>query len=342
MVSAKSVLNGVIGDYLVATDNELATPMMLMRRPNEPLNTCELARELQQKLFQSSQSRLPIFILIHGLVSDEHCWGFMSSEDDRVDYGSLLERDIPNSASLYLRYNTGLHVSTNGKQLSQLLEDLMKSLPQVDISFICHSMGGLVARSSTQYALRQASTWIYSTSRILFLATPHQGTYWERAGNMVDCALDSLHYSTRIVTRFTKLRSQGIKDLRYGYTLEEDWKISAGSVEGSEQQQQQPVEATNPDVWRGLTNTRQVGQEQLLDWVSYHTVTGTVMSDPQHPISLLLGDGLVSKTSAQGKSIEPGHTLVFESTKEFPGITHNALPCSSTTCWTGCSVPESL
>ena len=79
-------------------------------------------------------------------------------------------------------------------------------------------MGGLVIRSATQYALRHDANWIYSTNRIIFLGTPHQGSYWECAGNILTCALDFVHY-TKPVAKMAKIRSQGIKDLRYGYLL---------------------------------------------------------------------------------------------------------------------------
>ncbi|CAB9500280.1 PGAP1 family [Seminavis robusta] len=332
MVSATSVLNGVIGDYLDATQNELATPMMLLRHPDQPVNCSELLGELQQKRQSQQQSTpLPISVLVHGLVCDEHSWALdkgsytnknesgsnfsMATTGVQVDYGSLLERDCPDMTALYLRYNTGLHISTNGKRLSEILEALVlqisPSVP-VQITLICHSMGGLLARSATQYALRHDASWIRATTRIIFLGTPHQGSYWECAGQLVTCALDYVPLTaTRTVSKLAKLRSQGIQDLRYGYTLEEDWKEE---------------EQGSSSTWSSWSqNSKQPGQEQLLDWVSYHAVTGTVMSDPEHPLNHLLGDGLVSKASAEGRSAQPGYTLSFSSKREFPGIHHNAL-----------------
>jgi triacylglycerol lipase len=323
-VSATSVLNGVIGDYLVSTNNELATPMLLLRRPGQPVECTKLVQELKAK-----SENAHICILIHGLVSDEHAWTF-THEDHQVDYGSLLERHHCDTTCLYLRYNTGLHISTNGNRLCEILQALVTQIsassPNIQITLLCHSMGGLVARSATQYALRSdASTdndnWIRATKRIIFLGTPHQGSYWECAGNILTCALDHVPI-TKGAAKLAKLRSHGIQDLRYGYTLEEDWNATTSTTDQQEQQ-----DASTWSAW--MQNTKQPHQEQLLEWVQYHAVTGTIMSDPQHPISLLLGDGLVSKASAEGRSAQPGYTLNFTSTREFPGIHHNRLQC----CW---------
>ncbi len=68
-----------------------------------------------------------------------------------LDPGSRL----PGRTPLYVRYNTGRHVSDNGASLDALPE----GLPECDdIALVGHSMGGLVARSAChQGALRGAA-----------------------------------------------------------------------------------------------------------------------------------------------------------------------------------------
>ena len=55
---------------------------------------------------------------------------------------------------MYLRYNTGLHISENGRALDALLGALVDAwpVPVQDVVLIGHSMGGLVARSALHQA----------------------------------------------------------------------------------------------------------------------------------------------------------------------------------------------
>ena len=92
-----------------------------------------------------------------------------------------------------------------------------------------------------------------------------------------------------------------------------------------------------------LSNTKK-GNEDLLDWVVYRVVTGTVTQDPHDTMSRVFGDALVSKDSSQGYSDFEDHRLDFASTRasvdssraqerfpvirEFPGIQHTMLQCS--------------
>jgi hypothetical protein len=109
----------------------------------------------------------------------------------------------------------------------------------------------------------------------------------------------------RLAADVANLRSAGIKDLRYGYVQEEDWH-------GQE-----------PDAF--LANTKQ--SAALLDWVTYHIVTGTVAKNPQHPMSLVFGDALVRKDSAVGRSSNQEHDLGIspEQIREFAGVGHTRL-----------------
>ena len=58
-----------------------------------------------------------ICVLVHGLMSTESIWRF--PDDPAVTYGSLLadEHDV---TVVSVRYNTGRHISTNGRELADL------------------------------------------------------------------------------------------------------------------------------------------------------------------------------------------------------------------------------
>ena len=101
------------------------------------------------------------------------------------------------------------------------------------------------------------------------------------------------------------LRSAGIKDLRYGYLLDEDWK------------------GKDPDTL--LKNSKNA--VPLLEGVSYYIISGTVTEDPESIFSVWFGDALVRKPSVLGKDKSGIHTLPIpeENHKEFPGFAHLTL-----------------
>lgn len=290
-MTSKKILNGIVGDYLESSGNELATKMALYRADGilvEDLSTVKKQR---------------LCILVHGLVADENIWL------NDTNFGQSLQKDL-RLAPLYLRYNSGLHVSTNGRRLDQLLRRLLTSSSSLkEIIFLCHSMGGLVVRSACSYGLEQDAAWTKLVSHVVFLGTPHQGSYWEKAGNVVAYALNSIPRPyMKLAAQVGNLRSAGIKDLRYGYVRDEDWNQG------------------DPDAL--LTNTKT--KAELLDWASYHVVTGSITENPNDFISHLFGDALVHKLSAQGQSEIEAHHLPFQDFFEVPGVNHNMLINDST------------
>ena len=66
-------------------------------------------------------------------------------------------RDDLDYSPLYLRYNTGRHISTNGQQFAQMLQALCDAwpIPVESVSLLGHSMGGLIIRSACWYAQSQ-------------------------------------------------------------------------------------------------------------------------------------------------------------------------------------------
>ena len=103
-----AALNGVMGDYLAATDNPLAISMRL-RHKGTPLT---LEREALAAAIPGLNSKL--VVLAHGLCMNDLQW-----KRKRHNHGAALARDL-GYTPVYLHYNSGLHVSTNGLGLRQV------------------------------------------------------------------------------------------------------------------------------------------------------------------------------------------------------------------------------
>ncbi len=208
-----AALNGVLGDYLLATANPLAIQMRL-RRGGRPL---ELERRALRLALPRASKKL--LLLVHGSSMTDLQWNRQGH-----DHGAALERDH-GYVAVYVHYNSGLHVSTNGRSLAALLETAITQwpVPLDEIAIVAHSMGGLVARSACHAGASLGHRWPAFLRKLVFLGTPHHGTRLEQGGNWVDFALGLSPYSAPFA-RLGKIRSAGITDLRYGSVLDEDWE----------------------------------------------------------------------------------------------------------------------
>jgi pimeloyl-ACP methyl ester carboxylesterase len=193
-----AALNGVMGDRLQANANALTLPMSLH--------------------FHGLQPRSPrVVIMVHGLCMNDLQW--RSSIGDKVhDHGLVLESKLGYSP-VYLRYNSGLPVATNGMLLAQLLAQLQAQWPVeiIELVIVAHSMGGLVSRHAIAQAEQDKAPWLHKLTRIVFLGTPHAGAPLERAGNWLEMLLGLTRYSAPF-KQLTGLRSKGINDLHAGMT----------------------------------------------------------------------------------------------------------------------------
>ena len=130
---ALAVVNGFFGDRLDDQGSPLAIPMTLRSRTD----ALTLDRDSLAEAFPQATGRICLFV--HGLMSNESIWEFPG--DPQTTYGSLLARDH-GVTPIYLRYNTGRHISVNGRELAGLLHRLVSAwpVPVHDISLIGHSM----------------------------------------------------------------------------------------------------------------------------------------------------------------------------------------------------------
>ena len=212
-----AALNGVFGDTLDATANPLAIPMCL--RQGGVALTLEQAALAQR--FPDASGH--VLVVVHGLCMNDLQWTQTSENGPAHDHGTTLAHRL-GATPLYLHYNTGRPISTNGHALAETLEALIATwpVPLDTLTLLCHSMGGLVARSACEVARTQRHTWTAKLKQLVFLGTPHHGAPLERVGSWVDRILAISPY-TAPLARLALSRSAGIQDLRYGHVLERDW-----------------------------------------------------------------------------------------------------------------------
>jgi pimeloyl-ACP methyl ester carboxylesterase len=252
-----AVLHGLRGDALEREGSDLAEPMCIRvgGRPGKPAD------------FPDAGPRLVVFL--HGLFETEYAWGSKS-------YGHRLARDL-GLTPVYVRFNSGRHISENGRSLAELLEEVVADwpVPVEQIALVGHSMGGLVARS----ACCAGGDWTALVRHTVSLGTPHTGAPLESAVHYAAAALAAVG-ETRPLAGFLRRRSAGIRDLRAGSLVDEDWRDR------------------EPEALRAAA-CREV---PLLDGVAHHFVAATVTRDPSHPVGRLVGDWLVLQPSASGRS----------------------------------------
>lgn len=276
-----AVLNGVVGDHLAETDNPLAISMRFCRDGE--------ALDLDAESLRSAIPNIngKIVVLLHGLCSNDRFW-----LRDGHDHGAALARDL-GYTPVYLYYNTGKHVAENGREFSALMEQLIQAwpVPVEEVVLLCHSMGGLVARSSCHYseespaAQSPQAQWRSKLTTLICLGTPHHGAPLERGGNVLQTLVGVNRYAAPL-SRLGKLRSAGITDLRYGAVLE-------GHCIGSDRFE--PVGDTRETVY-------------LPAGVKCYAVAATMsIRGRRHP----LGDGLVPIASALGHHQDPLLALDF-------------------------------
>jgi len=140
----RSVLNGVGGDYLEEKENPLKITMQFRHQTK----TLPLDSKSIQQVYTANGK---ILLMVHGLCMNDIQW-----TRKEHNHGETLAKYL-NKAPIYLHYNSGLHISKNGQNLNELLEDLVIhwSVPVEEIVIIAHSIGGLVTRSALYYGQKQ-------------------------------------------------------------------------------------------------------------------------------------------------------------------------------------------
>src|SRR4029453_1637566 len=118
---ARAVLNGLFGDALVEQESSLAIPLTFRTAAGDEL---PLDRDGLRRALPNAGARL--CVLVHGLMASESVWRCASRPE--LTYGELLARERGVSP-VYVRYNTGRHISTNGRELAAKLQRLVRASP---------------------------------------------------------------------------------------------------------------------------------------------------------------------------------------------------------------------
>lgn len=279
-----AIVNGVLGDYLEATNNPLAIAMRLRH----------VWTTVPEEVPPTNRKLL---VMVHGSCMSDRDWSRAGH-----DHGEELAREL-GFELVYLHYNSGLHISTNGSEFASLLDTFVSERAETidDIVIIGHSMGGLLARSACHSAELSHMPWRDKLRAIVFLGTPHHGAPLERAGNWIDTVLGVHRYSVPLA-RLGKIRSAGVTDLRFGFVLDEHWAGRDRFAFAGDERQPLPLPQS----------------------VACYAIAGSLTRETSPKMR---GDGMVPVKSALGLHARPQLTLAFPEANTFTalGVSHQGL-----------------
>ena len=292
-------LNGFYGHLLTEQGNELALRMEI-RRAGAPVPA---TLDRLRAAFPDATSRIVVFV--HGLCETDEAWWLGTRRAGRIDrrsYGERLQDEL-SFTPLYVRYNTGLRVSANGRALARLLEDVVRSWPAgvEELVLVGHSMGGLVSRSACHYGEQDGLRFTTAIRHVFCLGSPHLGADLEKGVNVLSWALARLP-ETRAMSNLLNTRSVGIKDMRFGSCSEEDWCDC------------------HPDEFL----RDRCGELPFLPDANYYFIAAAVSPKA---VGTLVGDLLVRIPSSSGRGNGKGRRILFEvdNGHELTGLNHFEL-----------------
>ena len=268
---ALAALNAVTGDRLGPDLAPLAIRMAVRAagRDVNPLTADAVAAK-----FPHATPSVAVFV--HGLAETENSWHWRAGAS--MPYGPRLAAEF-GYTPVYIRYNTGRHVSGNGHDLAELLESLMTAWPERvgEILLIGHSMGGLVIRSACHYGRRDGAAWVNRVRDVFYLGSPHLGAPLARAAGYAGWALGQAPETRPFASMVTL--SDGVKDLRYGYVRDDDWADCDQDCCIRDHRREAP----------------------LLAGANHYVVSATVTAGSDNPLGAAVGDLLVRSASAHGR-----------------------------------------
>jgi len=329
--AAIAALNGVCGDHLERSGNSLAIQMRFrvllppLTRPGILANTQiptgnrSIERQIPfANLFEVEKRPVEIhpqpkaltengfsptgklLILVHGLSMNDREW--TSHQHNHAE--ALAEES--DYTPVYVLYNSGRHVSTNGRELCDQLTGLLDAWPvPVDsITFIGFSMGGLLTRSAMHIAEEEGHAWLAKVDKAVYVGSPHHGAVMERGGYWLQKSLTYSPY-TAPLSALGRIRSAGITDLRHGNVQDQDWQ--------------------HHDEHEDNTDSRR--PTPLVSGIKHYAIAATLSKRSGERIGRLLGDGLVHPSSATGRHKDTEFDLAFpeDRTRIFYGLGHLAM-----------------
>lgn len=294
------ILNGLQGDSLEENGHP-ALVKMSFRNNSRDIDTDKI-REMEKWDMACGQW----IILVHGLMNDETIWK-SGPEDLVLRMGTFLETH-KRANILYVRYNTGRHISQNGRELSVLINNLIQEYGNEinELVLTGHSMGGLVIRSACYYAGRLNHSWLQRLKTVFLIGVPNEGSYLAKIAYTTQYFLQKVDPSEdKSIAKFFDIRSNGIKDLSFGFLVDEDWQNPAYEKE-------KKIRAT---------------KVYPLEDVNYHLIAATVTGKKsKSKLAVLFGDGLVEKESALSQLFKEKHAKTGRvEFKLFEGENHLSL-----------------
>jgi pimeloyl-ACP methyl ester carboxylesterase len=295
-------LNAAFGDFLAARNNGLAIELGFYASGVR----LDMNKAALQRALPDAAGKVAVFV--HGLGCTEAAFKFYAREHYGAPdtcYASLLQQDL-GFTPLFLRYNTGRHISENGRDFASLLGQLCEAypLPIEQLVLIGHSMGGLVSRSAAHYGGLAGAPFVAPLSHAVSIGSPHLGAPLEKATNLLAGVLGAVPTAgTAVPAKLLNARSAGVKDLRFGYIVDEDW--------------------TDKDPDQVLRDARH--DVPMLDHVMYAFIAGSVARDEHDSLGNLVGDLLVRVPSGQGRSQEDARHIPFHAGEVLYGLHHLSL-----------------
>jgi pimeloyl-ACP methyl ester carboxylesterase len=316
-----AALNGVCGDHLARSGNTLAIPMRL-RVLLPPLTSTDAA-PVEEKvplanLFEVNRRSVEVYpqpkaladnsfspgrrllVMVHGLSMNDREW-----TAHQHNHGEALAEDNEYTP-VYVLYNSGLNVSTNGRELCNQLTGLLDTWPvPVDsITFVGFSMGGLLTRSAMHIAQEEGHSWLGKVDKVAYVGTPHHGAVMERGGYWLQKSLTYSPY-TAPLSALGRIRSAGITDLRHGNISDDDWQHHDKHEDNADRRRPTP----------------------LPEGIQHYAIAATLSKRSGERIGKLLGDGLVHPSSATGRHSSEHFNLAFaeDHTKIIYGLGHLAM-----------------
>ncbi|GEE02552.1 permease [Gordonia spumicola] len=263
-----AAVTGLIGDDLAERRSVLAEGGVTFRVDGAPV---AFGRDEVAAAYPEATGKLIVFV--HGLMETEHAFAL----GEGPHYGPLFAE--LGHTPVYVRYNSGRHISVNGRALDLALDRLVRDWPvPVDqVVLVGHSMGGLVARSAVHHADLAGRSWVRAVTATASLGTPHLGAPLESLAHYASAALATFRETSAFGTLLRR-RSAGIRDLRGGSIVDADWEGRDRDELGAAIAEEVP----------------------LLPGADHYFVSACVARSGRNPIGWIVGDGLVLRPSASG------------------------------------------
>jgi pimeloyl-ACP methyl ester carboxylesterase len=323
--AAIAALNGVCGDHLLKTANPLAIPMrMRVYLPRDKSQKSDVdGDQIEPKiafanLFETSLRAVEVYpqpcafaeadfspsgrilILVHGLCMNDMEW---TSQEH--NHGRMLA-DAHGYTPVYAHYNSGRHISENGREFGEQISGLVDAwpVPVESVTIVGFSMGGLLTRSALCLAQQQQSSWLQKVDKVVYVGTPHHGSALERGGYWLQKSMTYSPYTAPLAA-LGRIRSAGITDLRHGNILDDDWQRHDEHEDNADHRSSVP----------------------LAEGIEHYSIGATLSKRDTKGMSRLLSDGLVHPDSSWGKHTKPEFNLQFlkENCRIFYDLGHLAM-----------------